>query len=766
MLTCSGRHRVLPAGLVAIVIAALASSFPHPAQAAAGDLPELTSISVAATDLAAPGEVVFAYSVSDGDGVVDELTVLYYDEMGRPLEATVKDMPASGVVRIPLQDGIRNGHYTLQQVVVLDDSPSAVRNWYRNGTVTEGDGSAGGAHGLDFAGQDLTITGSHEDFSPPVVTSASVSTADLTPGAELTARWTATEAHTLSTIRFTYYNPEGPDAVTLLSPAGADLSKGSLSKTLDPDVYNGVYTLTAIAVSDNLGNTATYFSDGRVTSRPTGIATGPTSHTLDFSASRFSVSGGTQDVSPPVLTRMSVLDRSLTAGENVVLDYIADDPSQPLDMVAFRFSGPDEEILHLQNVDDVSASGRLSTQTLGVGTYRLSQAALVDRHGNHVEYLRDGTTRSLSGGSASGRHSFDFSSLDLTITPSAPQILAARPKPRAVELVWDQSHLQLPGISSYRIEVNPGGRVISAPVNRQGEYPTQRYTVTGLVNNREYTFSIASQSSVGPGPARTVKARPMLSTNVFSNGDINHDKRSDVLAYRQGGTNWSLYAYRGTGRGGFATGATAVERYLTVAKVLPGDDLYRDGNADHLLLDQEGYLEVHGGDGSGGVGIRRTVGRGWGSMRFIDGGADFSGDGTSDILAVWPNGDLYLYRGKGDGLVRGGVKIGSGWASMLAVFTPGDFNGDRHADVLAVDPSGRLWLYKGNGRGGWSGKRELAGTGWAGFGAVVPLRDFSGDGRADLGAVTMSGDLYLYRGNGTGRFTTRSLVGRGWHIYF
>jgi hypothetical protein len=102
---------------------------------------------------------------------------------------------------------------------------------------------------------------------------------------------------------------------------------------------------------------------------------------------------------------------------------------------------------------------------------------------------------------------------------------------------------------------------------------------------------------------------------------------------------------------------------------------------------------------------------------------------------------------------------------MLAVMSAGDVNGDRLNDVVAVYSSGTMRLYKGNGRGGWRGTSTRIGSGWSGFGAIMPMRDFSGDGRVDLGAVTMSGD-YLYKGNGTGGFPSRTKIGHGWHNFF
>jgi hypothetical protein len=68
----------------------------------------------------------------------------------------------------------------------------------------------------------------------------------------------------------------------------------------------------------------------------------------------------------------------------------------------------------------------------------------------------------------------------------------------------------------------------------------------------------------------------------------------------------------------------------------------------------------------------------------------------------------------GTGSWLGARKIGTGWGSFTSVFSPGDFNGDGHSDVLARKRNGELWLYRGNGSGGWSGWSAV-GWGWNGM---------------------------------------------------
>ena len=160
------------------------------------------------------------------------------------------------------------------------------------------------------------------------------------------------------------------------------------------------------------------------------------------------------------------------------------------------------------------------------------------------------------------------------------------------------------------------------------------------------------------------------------------------------------------------------------------------------------------------------MGKGWGTMRFITGDGDFSGDERADVIGVASTGEMYLYRGSGTGRLVSKTKIDAGWGSMAGVFSAGDFNGDRARDVVAVDRAGVMWLYPGNGKGGSKGTRAKVGAGWLGLGWVGPLEDFTGDGRADIGGVSLDGKLYIYAGNGRGGIRSKTSAGSGWQLYF
>ncbi|MDF2144681.1 FG-GAP-like repeat-containing protein [Knoellia sp. p5-6-4] len=718
----------------------------------------LKAFSVSPASASAPGTVSVSYSAESADGL-GYVMFHFRDSDGRGYAAQAHNPPLDGTVVLNLPDGVRNGSWTLYRVLLR--TPNGYDTLYnRDGTI-----ESGGTHTYDLSNGDITVSGSTEDTAAPVVRTVSVHPSAVKPLDKVTNAWTQDEVHTTKQVTAVFINPTFHHEIsfykTTTSHPYDPLVGTSFIAGVPTTAYNGEYVLDRLYVTDTFQNTATYRTDGTVVSNFNGTA--PATHAMDFSKVTFTVAGSLRDTEPPTLKDFSVVDSTLTAGDTVSVDYVATEDQPPLDGVEFQFRASDGQLVWLGDTDSPALTARLSGRVFSVGTHELTKAVLADRVGNRVEYLRDGT---VVQGANRSTHSFDFKAADLIVKPSAPSILLARPKPRAVELSWEQDSAQLPGISSYRVEANPGGRIVTLPVNRSGESPFQKYTVTGLSFGVQYTFSITAQSGVGAGPTAVTRAIPRMSDRIFGVGDVSSDGRADVIAFGPTvGTLGTVSAYLGSGRSGFSGKRTTMASEH-VQRMAPGGDLYRDGDADYAFVNANNDLELHASNGRGAVSYRFRLGTGWGSMKFVDGGYDFSGDGCSDVLGVAKNGDLYLYKGSGTGRLTPGTRIGTGWGSMLAVMSTGDVDGDRFNDVVAVDSTGTMRLYKGNGKGGWRDTSTRIGPGWSGFGAVFPMRDFSGDGRVDIGAVTMTGDLYLYKGNGKGGFSSRAKIGHGWHTFF
>lgn len=161
------------------------------------------------------------------------------------------------------------------------------------------------------------------------------------------------------------------------------------------------------------------------------------------------------------------------------------------------------------------------------------------------------------------------------------------------------------------------------------------------------------------------------------------------------------------------------------------------------------------------------ISTGWGGYNLVVGPGDLSGDGKGDLLGRDSSGKLYVFRGYGDGLrLAGRQLVGSGWNAYNAIVGAGDFSGDGRADIVARDASGTLYLYKGTGNAAKPFAAKVTiGTGWGQYTQLASPGDMDGDGRADLLAVNSAGTAYRYSATGTGQFKARVSIGSGWNAY-
>ncbi|WP_247695210.1 trypsin-like serine protease [Streptomyces sp. B93] len=144
---------------------------------------------------------------------------------------------------------------------------------------------------------------------------------------------------------------------------------------------------------------------------------------------------------------------------------------------------------------------------------------------------------------------------------------------------------------------------------------------------------------------------------------------------------------------------------------------------------------------------------------------DFDRDGYQDLIARRvSDGDVFWMHWVPASGSWATTKIRDNWKSRTRISAPGDVTGDYLPDLLSVDSSGQMWVYKGTGTGSFSGRVAVGGTGWKQYDFVVGHGDFTGDGYTDLLARNRSnGYVYLYKGTGsaTSPFPSRVKV-RTW----
>ncbi|MEU3481151.1 FG-GAP-like repeat-containing protein [Streptomyces sp. NPDC033754] len=253
-------------------------------------------------------------------------------------------------------------------------------------------------------------------------------------------------------------------------------------------------------------------------------------------------------------------------------------------------------------------------------------------------------------------------------------------------------------------------------------------------------------------------------------GDLNDDRKADVLVRDQAGRLWFLPG-DGTGRivGTGWNGADALTRH---------GDVSGDGREDVIAREKAtGKLWLHPGTGTGDFGARVLIGTGgWNGMDRITAFGDLTADGRSDLLAVEKTtGKLWMYPSTPTGTLGARVLLGTGgWNAMNALVGAGDMNGDGRPDLIAREAStAKLWLYPSTATGTLGARVLIGSGGWNRLGSLFAVGDFSGDGRADLAAISGSsfvidgvpgeqGWLVTYAGLGTGALAAGQAVDLDW----
>ncbi|WP_328720023.1 FG-GAP-like repeat-containing protein [Streptomyces sp. NBC_00247] len=155
--------------------------------------------------------------------------------------------------------------------------------------------------------------------------------------------------------------------------------------------------------------------------------------------------------------------------------------------------------------------------------------------------------------------------------------------------------------------------------------------------------------------------------------------------------------------------------------------------------------------------VATTLARPWALLMAA---ADFNSDGKADLLTV-DAADNYLYVQPGDGTGAFGrrVKVSPGKWSGMRMLAVADYTGDGKADILAANVNGNLYLYPGNGANGVTGSSVPRG-GWNTIG-LMAAADFNGDKKGDVVGVSGNGNLYFYAGQGT-TFAAATEASTGW----
>lgn len=253
--------------------------------------------------------------------------------------------------------------------------------------------------------------------------------------------------------------------------------------------------------------------------------------------------------------------------------------------------------------------------------------------------------------------------------------------------------------------------------------------------------------------------------------DLNGDGNIDLAVPNKEGDAVSVLF--GDGRGGFSAPAVhAVGRSPRSAAIA---DLDGDGAPDLVIANRaSGDLTLLFGDGKGGFprSAELPVERGPQAVAI----ADLNGDGAPDLaVAGRESRRILVYMNDGEGRFSGptALIVGKGPRSVIAA----DLNGDGAPDLATVNRlEGTVTIRFGDGKGNFTGSHTLA----AGAGPTMLVdADVDADGHTDLvvadrilsdlvfgdeaPGMQEKGRIYVFRGDGTGRFAEPAAWDAGGH---
>ena len=263
----------------------------------------------------------------------------------------------------------------------------------------------------------------------------------------------------------------------------------------------------------------------------------------------------------------------------------------------------------------------------------------------------------------------------------------------------------------------------------------------------------------------TVGSVPLYATNNVVLADINNDKKLDIVVPDGFG---NVYTFLGNGKAVFTAGPTfPLEVYGQGNNLIAVADFNNDGTLD--LLDTAGYT-------TNSV----SLGRGDGSFQTaqfypfaVEGQyqniavADFNGDGIPDVAAQsLANGGIAVVLGAAHGVLTSKQLVTAVCTNTFTYgIAAGDVSGDGKADVVAVFGGGsgscnhEVAVLLGLGTGKFK-KAVLYPTG-AGTNAQeeqVYLVDVNGDGKLDIVISNSDGTISVLLNKGTGTYGAPNLI--------
>lgn len=200
------------------------------------------------------------------------------------------------------------------------------------------------------------------------------------------------------------------------------------------------------------------------------------------------------------------------------------------------------------------------------------------------------------------------------------------------------------------------------------------------------------------GAKKVVKSGFSDATWLGTAGDVNKDKRSDVLVRRGDGR---LQLMLTTSSGALGTPKTIATGWGSYTDIAAGGDVDRNGKLDVLNRKVGGAVDHYEMSDSGSLKRIRTMGKPAVYYQNIMLVADVNGDGRDDLRGVAAGGRMRTWTSTGTAWKQASA-TSTGWSAYRTVLSPGDINvsSSQQDDIVAVWPSGRGRMHYGTKGGG------------------------------------------------------------------
>ncbi|MEQ1884529.1 MAG: FG-GAP-like repeat-containing protein [Bryobacteraceae bacterium] len=248
-------------------------------------------------------------------------------------------------------------------------------------------------------------------------------------------------------------------------------------------------------------------------------------------------------------------------------------------------------------------------------------------------------------------------------------------------------------------------------------------------------------------------------------GDFNGDGRTD-LAVSSGSTSSSASPGEVTVLLNTGSGLGSPAKFSATGKGsfgLVSADFDSDGKVDLAVTNSaSGTTDYFRGGGNGTFQLVQTYNTGTVPLSAV--ATDLNGDGKLDLVvgdygnqyaSPRVNGQVYVLKNNGSGGFQPPVQVTVDSTFNTTRVAAGDVNGDGKPDVVVTGDganfSNRVAVLKGNGDGTFTTPLLLT----TDFGPKdLVVRDFNGDGKADIVVAHCCGDtdLTYFQGNGDGTF--------------